>query len=46
MVVKKSLTSYMTNIQSTVNIIQFKNHNYTHIEIKFKIAKIINKFML
>jgi hypothetical protein len=38
------LTPYITNIQSTVNIIQFKNHNYVYIKIKFKIAK-THKFM-
>jgi hypothetical protein len=37
------LTPYKTNIQSTVNIIQFKNHNYVHIKTKFKIVIIINK---
>jgi hypothetical protein len=25
------------------NVIQFKNHNYVHIKIKFNIGKIINK---
>jgi len=39
------LTSYISNIQSIVSIIQFKNHNYVHIKIKFKIAKIINRSM-
>ena len=29
--------------QYTVNILQLKNHNYAHIKIKFKIAKIVNK---
>jgi len=36
------LTTNMTNIQAIFNIIQF-NHNYVHIKIKFKIAKLINK---
>jgi hypothetical protein len=36
------LTTYMTNIQAIFNIIQF-NHNYVHIKIKFKIAKLISK---
>jgi hypothetical protein len=40
------LTPYMSNIQAIVNIIQFKNNNYVHIKIKFKIAKIINRFMI
>jgi len=31
------LTPYMTNIQSTVNIKQFKNHNNVYIKTKFKI---------
>lgn len=36
------LTTYMTNIQAILNIIQF-NHNCVHIKIKFKIANLINK---
>jgi len=40
------LTPSMTNIQSTVNITQFKNHNHVYIQTKFKIAIIINKLMI
>jgi hypothetical protein len=40
------LTPHMTNIQWIANIIQFKNHNFVPITIKFKISKIMNKFII
>jgi len=39
------LTPHMSNIQSIVNIIQFKNNNYVHNKIKFKTDEIVNQFM-
>ena len=43
---KSHLTLHMTNLHSIINIIQFQNHNHIHSKIKFKIPKIINKFMI
>jgi len=40
------LTPYMTNLQSTVNGIQFKNHNYIHTKIQFKTVKLVSKIIL
>jgi len=40
------LALYKTNILSKVNIIQIITPNYIHIKTRFKVAKIINKFMI